>query len=142
MKKVIVLMAMFWFAVSATVLAEEGKGNGFRQGQREKVKTHRQQQKSENQAFRQTLKDMKPEERQSAMKARREEQYKEKALQWLEQTTAEKNSITNAYTQLGIQNSNAFDSQALIQLKNEYCNRKRCLECAVGNSLLKNYSQV
>jgi hypothetical protein len=72
----------------------------------------------------------------------REEQYKEKAQQWLEQTAAEKNGITNAYTLLGIQNNNAFDSQALIQLKNEYCNRKRCLECAVGNSLLKNYSQL
>lgn len=67
----------------------------------------------------------------------KEEGYKEKAMQWLEQTAAEKNHITNAYSLLGIQNKNAFNSQALIQLKNEYCNRKRCLECAVGNSLLK-----
>jgi hypothetical protein len=67
----------------------------------------------------------------------KEEGYKEKAMQWLEQTAAEKNNITNAYSLLGIQNKNAFNSQALIQLKNEYCNRKRCLECAVGNSLLK-----
>ena len=63
--------------------------------------------------------------------------YKNKALQWLEQVAAEKNHITNAFASLKIENENAFDSQALIQLKNEYCNKKRCLECAVGNRLLK-----
>jgi hypothetical protein len=67
----------------------------------------------------------------------KEEQYKNKAVQWLEQITAEKNNITNAFVGLGIENKNAFDSQALIQLKNEYCNRKRCLECMLGNRLLK-----
>ena len=67
----------------------------------------------------------------------KEENYKTKALEWLEEISAEKNNITNAYAQLGIENNNAFDSQALIQLKNEYCNKKRCLECAVGNRLLK-----
>ena len=67
----------------------------------------------------------------------REEAYKNKALQWLEEIAAEKNSITNAWAGLGIENKNAFDSQALIQLKNEYCNKKRCLNCAIGNRLLK-----
>ena len=67
----------------------------------------------------------------------REEAYKNKALQWLEEITAEKNNITNAWAGLGIENKNAFDSQALIQLKNEYCNKKRCLNCAIGNRLLK-----
>ena len=65
------------------------------------------------------------------------EMYKNKALQWLEQVAAEKNNITNAFASLKTENKNAFDSQALIQLKNEYCNKKRCLECAVGNRLLK-----
>ena len=67
----------------------------------------------------------------------KEQHFKNKALQWLEEISAEKNNITNAYVQLGIENNNAFDSQALIQLKNEYCNKKRCLDCAVGNRLLK-----
>ena len=66
-----------------------------------------------------------------------EERYKQKALQWLEETGAENNSITRGFRQLNIENKNAFDSQALIELKNEYCNKKRCLECAVGNSILK-----
>jgi hypothetical protein len=66
-----------------------------------------------------------------------EEQYKLKALAWLEQIEAEKNAITNGYSKIGITNKNAFDSQSLIQLKNEYCNKKRCLECAVGNSIIR-----
>ncbi len=68
--------------------------------------------------------------------------YKERALQWLEQSTSEKNNITKGFTQLGIEIKNAFDTQALIRLKNEYCDQKRCLECAVGNKLLKPTSTV
>ena len=66
-----------------------------------------------------------------------EEKYKQKALQWLEEISAEGNSITKGFKKLRIENKNAFDSQALIELKNEYCNKKRCLECSVGNFLLK-----
>ncbi len=67
----------------------------------------------------------------------KEQKYKDKALQWLEETVAEKNAITNGFTRLGIENKNAFDSQALIELKNEYCSKKRCLNCGVGYLLLK-----
>jgi Protein of unknown function (DUF2851) len=63
--------------------------------------------------------------------------YKDKALIWLTQIDAEKNSIINGFSTLQIKPKNAFDSQALLQLKNEYCNKIRCLECAVGNKLLK-----
>ncbi len=66
-----------------------------------------------------------------------EEKYKQKALKWLEETSAEINSITKGFQELKIENKNAFDSQALIELKNEYCNKKRCLDCSVGNYLLK-----
>lgn len=66
-----------------------------------------------------------------------EQQYKDKALLWLEGTAPEANSITKGFAGLGIENKNAFDSQALIELKNEYCSKKRCLECGVGNALLK-----
>ncbi len=62
---------------------------------------------------------------------------KAKALEWMEQIAPEKNSITNAFTSLQVENKNAFDSQALLRLKNDYCDKKRCLECAVGNTLLK-----
>ncbi|NTS41576.1 DUF2851 family protein [Flavisolibacter sp. BT320] len=65
------------------------------------------------------------------------EGHKEKALRWLSELGAEKNTITRGFSQLGIKLKTAFDSQALIELKNEYCSHKRCLHCAVGASLLK-----
>jgi hypothetical protein len=69
-----------------------------------------------------------------------ETKYKDRAMLWLEQIAEENNSITNGFVRLGIENRNAFDSQALIQLKNDYCNQKRCLECAVGNKLLRTHA--
>lgn len=66
-----------------------------------------------------------------------EEHYKEKAIKWLEEIAPEKNVITIGFETLAFSNKNALDSQALLQLKNEYCNHKFCLQCAIGNSLLK-----
>jgi len=49
---------------------------------------------------------------------------------------SEKNSIIDAFNQLKKISKSAFQSQALIQLKNEYCVKHKCLQCAVGNTLL------
>jgi hypothetical protein len=38
---------------------------------------------------------------------------------------------------MGIPRQNALDSQALLQLKQYYCDEKRCLECAIGAKLLR-----
>jgi hypothetical protein len=67
----------------------------------------------------------------------KENNYKEQAMQWLLETEPEKNRITKGFELLGIENENAFDSQALVELKNNYCDKKRCLDCAIGNKLLK-----
>ena len=69
-----------------------------------------------------------------------EQGYKDRAIKWLEEISAEKNSITKGFENLNFSNKNAFDSQSFIQLKNEYCNKKLCLHCAIGNSLLKRSS--
>lgn len=63
--------------------------------------------------------------------------YKDKALQLLEELPAEKNSIINKWKDLGVVSSSAYHTQALLQLKNVYCSKSRCLECSVGNALLK-----
>lgn len=63
--------------------------------------------------------------------------YKTKALAWLEHTRAEINSITKEFTRLKVDNLSAFDSQALLELKSQYCDVKRCLECSIGYSLLR-----
>lgn len=51
---------------------------------------------------------------------------------------SEKNSIILKFSELKIEAKNAFESQALLELKNNYCALKRCLECAIGNQLLRN----
>ena len=66
-----------------------------------------------------------------------DEATKQKAMDLLERTTAENNSITQGFRRMGVKNSNGYDSQAITELKNEYCNNKRCLECMIGNVLLK-----
>ena len=53
------------------------------------------------------------------------------------QLTPENNSTILKFSEYGIKAENAFESQSLLQLKNEYCDKKRCLECAVGIALLK-----
>jgi len=68
---------------------------------------------------------------------RGEQSWKDKAINWFLQLAPEENVITKNWKIHGIENKTAFDSQALIQLKKNYCDRKRCLECAVGAKLLR-----
>lgn len=65
------------------------------------------------------------------------ERSKEKAIHWLQQMPKEKNSITQQWERAGAKHQSAFDSQALLYLKKNYCAAKRCLQCAVGNNILK-----
>jgi hypothetical protein len=65
-----------------------------------------------------------------------EESYKEKAIRWLEEISPEKNEITKGFEKLNYTNKSAFDSQAFIELKKEYCNYKLCLQCSIANSIL------
>ena len=50
----------------------------------------------------------------------------------------ESNSIISKFKSFGIDAKDAFVTQSLLQLKNEYCNNARCMDCAVGMDLLKN----
>ena len=61
----------------------------------------------------------------------------EDLIQLLNEVAPEKNAITDKFSFFGINPKNAFESQSLLQLKNEYCNKSRCLECAIGMELLK-----
>ena len=55
----------------------------------------------------------------------------------LKKMKPEKNSIISKFSEIGVSSKNAFDTQALLELKNNYCAPKRCLECAIGNTILK-----
>jgi hypothetical protein len=61
----------------------------------------------------------------------------DRALQWLEQIKPEQNEIIRHWAELGRKPQSAYDTQALIQLKNEHCNHKKCLSCQIGNNILK-----
>ncbi|MFT3702468.1 MAG: DUF2851 family protein [Agriterribacter sp.] len=67
----------------------------------------------------------------------KEQVFKNKAMQWLDETTAEQNAITKKWELLEVANHSALDSQALTELTKQYCLQKRCLQCAVGNAILK-----
>jgi hypothetical protein len=70
-------------------------------------------------------------------KHRGDEELQQKALTWLEKIKAENNHIVRKFRSLNIVPYNAMQSQALLQLKSNYCDRKRCLECRIGHRLLK-----
>jgi len=59
-----------------------------------------------------------------------------KVIRWLEELPAEKNKIIQEWKNLDISPSSAYDTQALLQLKQVYCNQKKCLNCAIGNAIL------
>lgn len=66
-----------------------------------------------------------------------EEKYRDTAFRLLENLKPEKNSIITGWKHLGVEPDSAYQTQGLLQLKNEYCNKKRCLECAIGAGILK-----
>ena len=49
---------------------------------------------------------------------------------------AEENSIVKKFNSIKEISKNAYHSQALLQLKSEYCDKNRCLQCAIGNSII------
>lgn len=70
-------------------------------------------------------------------KAKQDEKLVDKALQLLESIKAENNVIVRNWEALGIQATNAMQTQSLIELKNNYCSHKKCLTCSIGNKILQ-----
>jgi len=66
----------------------------------------------------------------------RKEEMQDKALLWYEKIKPEKNHVTRDFLSLGLQIENAKQSQAVLQLKNNYCDKKRCLDCRFGHLLI------
>ena len=64
-------------------------------------------------------------------------EYCTQAMRLLETIPPERNQIVTLFTRYGIPVHNACDTQSLIQLKREYCEKKKCLYCRIGFRLLK-----
>jgi hypothetical protein len=60
----------------------------------------------------------------------------ERAISFLEEISPEENSIIDEWRRVGLEADSAFISQALIQLRNSYCKRRRCLDCRIGAKLI------
>lgn len=63
--------------------------------------------------------------------------YVDRAIRLLESIPVEQNSIVRLFVSKGVKATHAGDSQSLIQLKREYCEKKKCLYCRIGFQLLK-----
>jgi hypothetical protein len=63
-------------------------------------------------------------------------EVKEKAMALIEKVPGEKNTIIDHWKQIGLPVNTALYTQALIHLKINYCDRKKCLECRIGGQLL------
>ena len=61
----------------------------------------------------------------------------EELIALMQSLDSEKNAILDKFKSIGISTKNAFEAQTLLQLKSEYCNKSRCLDCAIGSELLK-----
>ena len=61
----------------------------------------------------------------------------EDLIRLLNEVAPEKNAVIDKFNSFGIVSKSAFETQSLLQLKNEYCNKSKCLECSVGVELLK-----
>lgn len=66
-----------------------------------------------------------------------EQELMDKAIDFLQEIKGEQNHIVSRWNHYQKFSVNAFDSQALIHLYNHYCLRRRCLDCTIGNYLVK-----
>ncbi len=63
-------------------------------------------------------------------------QNEDEIVELVQEIASEKNSIIEKFNTLKPVSKAALQSQALIQLKNEYCNKNKCLQCAIGSEIL------
>ena len=61
----------------------------------------------------------------------------DRAISWLENLKKEDNSIVRRYQEYGLEASNALESQALLHLRNRYCNTRRCLSCGIALEVIR-----
>lgn len=61
----------------------------------------------------------------------------DKALYWLESLPPENNRIIRYWEENGLYAANALQSQALLTLKREYCDERRCASCQIGQHLIR-----
>ncbi len=61
----------------------------------------------------------------------------ERSIEWLKQLPSEQNHIIDDWKRIGISIKKAAGSQALVELKKQFCDQRKCLECEIGKYLLR-----
>ena len=65
------------------------------------------------------------------------DEYQSKALEVLSLTSAESNHLTIFLKKAGFKMKSAYDTQALLELYQQFCTQKKCLNCAIGSEILR-----
>jgi hypothetical protein len=65
------------------------------------------------------------------------EEIAEDLIQLLNQVAPEQNAIVDKFSSFGLKLVSAYETQSMLQLKNEYCSKSKCLACAIGMELMK-----
>jgi len=73
---------------------------------------------------------------------KKDSRLQERAMELLEALPPEANSVIRRWKSLGMDAKSAYQTQALLQLKSEYCDPRRCLQCAIGNAILKDQDRA
>jgi hypothetical protein len=66
-----------------------------------------------------------------------DQRFADRAVEVLQQLPAEENRITRVWKDLGMVAHTSFDSQSLIELYNNFCQKKNCLHCTIGAALMR-----
>lgn len=69
-------------------------------------------------------------------------EYQDRAIALLEALPPERNSIIKAFGVAGIKSDDALTTQALLQLKREYCDARKCIYCKIGHRLLASHCSI
>ncbi len=67
-----------------------------------------------------------------------QQELKDRSLEMLEHLHPENNRRIRDWKEAGIKAENAFETQALLELRKEYCEKRNCLNCQIGNKILAN----
>ncbi len=69
-------------------------------------------------------------------KEKQDDSIIDKSVKWFDELKPEKNHVTKLFEELTFKTKHAGHSQALLQLYNNYCTYKKCLQCNMGVSIL------
>ena len=66
-----------------------------------------------------------------------DQEIQKKIFSWMRTLPGEKNRIIEQWKNVGAEIETAYDSQAYLELYNEYCSKNRCLDCRLGGYIIK-----